>query len=95
LSRAGSSAHNIWLHIAAESGIPALLALIAMFVLSWRRAFLASIATNSPFLAAAFAWSALSIPWIAAYLLTDAALLDERMLLIFGTLMSLIHGNES
>lgn len=91
LGRAGSSAHNIWLHIASESGLPAVVLFMVMYGLLWVRAWRIAVRDRDPDVSAAMAWTVLSLPWIAAYLLTDAALLDERMLLQFGTLAAVVN----
>jgi O-antigen ligase len=95
MGRAGSSAHNLWLHLAAESGIPAALLFITLYIALWRRAWRVALQHADPMLASSMMWAVLSLPWIAAYLLTDAALLDERMLLQFGTLAACISALDA
>ncbi len=82
LSKAGSSAHNIYLHVAAEMGIAALVIflLFLWFVLSH----LAKLFSRSKdlFLSAYFGGLLITLPWILAYLMTDVAIFDERALLL-------------
>ena len=94
LAKAGSSAHNIWLHIAAELGVPALLPAVAVFVLTIMGAYRVFVRTRDHALSWYAGWMLIALPWIAAYLLTDAALFDERALLIFGISVALIRGAE-
>ncbi len=94
LAKAGSSAHNIYLHIAAEMGIPALL--IALWLL-WRlftKTYLNYVGTTDPTLMAYYGAALIYIPWVLAYCLTDVALFDERAFLLFVTTCALIaaHG---
>jgi O-antigen ligase len=95
LARAGSSAHNVWLHVAAEMGVPALLLFIGIWcaaIASCLRLFARS--TDMP-TATWSGWVLFVVPWIAAYLLTDAALFDERALLMFGLVIALARGSDS
>ncbi len=89
LAKAGSTAHNAYLHVASEMGIPAGLEFIILL---------------GSLLGAAWTWfraasgvgmvyagaSLLFLPWIYAYLLTDAALFDERAFLAYGFAAALI-----
>ncbi len=90
-SLAGSSAHNLYLHIAATTGIPSLIfALLFLYELvafgfrgikekcSWRSFY--------------FAGAAFSVFWLAAYLMTDAALFDERAFLGFMVMSGIATG---
>ncbi len=89
LAKAGSTAHNLYLHVAAEMGIAAALITIALF-------------GNS--LYAAWRWFRVSsgisilysgslllyLPWIYAYVLTDPILFDERVYLLFASTLAII-----
>ena len=83
-SKAGSSAHNIFLHIAAEMGVGALLVFLWFFgeliKRAWRMETLFSLATL------------LALVWIMGYLLTDAALFDGRAFLGFMVFLGMILG---
>jgi putative inorganic carbon (HCO3(-)) transporter len=93
LARAGSSAHNIWLHVAAEIGLPAL-AFFAGLWLALLAACVRIFIRSSDMLLVTWAgWMLFVIPWLAAYLLTDAALFDERALLMFGLVIALARAS--
>lgn len=99
LARAGSSAHNIYLHIAAEMGIPALIAAIWFLWLVFRKSYdnflsaRANIQYNS-FLAIYYGATLIFVPWVLIYSLTDVALFDERAFLLFVATISIILGNK-
>ncbi len=82
LSKAGSSAHNLYLHIAAEMGIFALLAFLWFMVMVMRRLYSLS--------GVYFESMLLFLPWVFVYVLTDVALFDERAFLITATVIALI-----
>lgn len=90
LARAGSTAHNIYLHVAAETGLIALAAWLWLWVCGYRYALDRFRSEDEPFWQGFFGWLLLALPWVAAYLLTDAALFDERALLLFGILFALV-----
>lgn len=94
LARAGSSAHNVWLQVAAELGLPALVLFACLWIvllISCLRIF----ARGPDMTLATWAgWMLFIIPWLAAYLLTDAALFDERVLLMFGAVFALARSSE-
>ncbi len=75
LSRAGSSAHNLYLHIAAEMGIFALAAFLWFLWLVFKK-------LEGPYL--------IFLPWIFIYVLTDVALFDERAFLITATVIAYV-----
>ena len=89
---AGSSAHNIYLHIAATSGVLSALVFVGMiFVVVWRG--VVAVKRNS------VAWYnalqcavAFALLWIMAYLMTDATLFDGRVLLGFMVLLGVAVG---
>ncbi len=95
LAKAGSSAHNIYLHIAAEMGIPALIfALWFLWFLMHKiyNNFLHSkdwevVVYNSAAL--------IFVPWVLVYCLTDVALFDERAFLLFVTTIALILSTKN
>lgn len=90
LAKAGSSAHNIWLHVMAELGVIAIIPFTAVFVLAIRSAYRRFVRTDDGTEAWYAGWLLFAVPWIAAYLLTDAALFDERALLMFGLSIALL-----
>ncbi|MEK7194801.1 MAG: O-antigen ligase family protein [Patescibacteria group bacterium] len=90
LAKAGSSAHNIYLNIAAEIGV---LGLIISIWLLWRlfsTAYKNFVATKDASLAVYFGALVLYIPWVMAYSLTDVALFDERAFLLFVVTVGLV-----
>ena len=82
LAKAGSSAHNFYLHIAAELGIPALLALLYFLWLVLKKLY----QTNEIYFRALL----LFMPWVLLYVMTDVALFDERAFLITATIIAII-----
>lgn len=92
LADAGSSAHNVYLHVAGEVGIVGLLAFtsfLASILFAGIRALrTATEPRDQAFLSA----SLLMLPWVWAYLITDAALFDERALLLIGSVCAVIIG---
>jgi putative inorganic carbon (HCO3(-)) transporter len=90
--KAGSSAHNLYLHIAAEMGIPALLVALYFLWLLLRQTYINFRRENDPLLLIFFSASLIFIFWNLIYSLTDIALFDERALLLFVTTCVLIFG---
>jgi len=90
LAKAGSSAHNLYLNFLAENGIFALILIVLIFLeslialisilklnLSWQNRIL-------------FAGLFIFLFWTFAYCFFDIALLDERVFLLFLTILGLI-----
>lgn len=104
LARAGSSAHNIYLHIAAEMGILALVTTVLFLWLVFRKSYENFISTppsqgfgeakQDPFLVTYFGATILFVPWVLIYSLTDVALFDERTFLLFVATIALILSNK-
>lgn len=95
LAKAGSSAHNIYLHIAAEIGI---FGLIVSLWLLWRlfaTAYKNFVRAHDALLAVYFGALILYIPWVMAYSLTDVALFDERAFLLFVVTVAIVSGSAS
>ncbi len=92
LSKAGSSAHNLYLHIAAELGLPALLISLWLLWLLLRRCFTLFRHTSDPFIAVFTGTALLSLMWVLLYSMTDIAIFDERAFLIFMVLGGAILG---
>lgn len=91
-TRAGASAHNIYLQIASTVGVLGLMVFLWML---WE--FLVKgiryLKKNSNGLRAFYvAFSIFSLAWIFAYLMTDAALYDGRALLAFMAILGLNIG---
>lgn len=99
LAKAGSSAHNLYLHIAAEMGIPALLVALWFLWLLVQKAYYNFIYSKSManrknkkiYNAAILVF----IPWVLIYSLTDSAILDERAFLMFVTIAALILATKN
>ncbi|OGN07298.1 MAG: hypothetical protein A3B86_00905 [Candidatus Yanofskybacteria bacterium RIFCSPHIGHO2_02_FULL_38_22b] len=90
LARAGSSAHNIYLHVASEMGILALVTVIWFLWLVFKKSYENFVSEKDPLLVSYFAATILFVPWVLIYSLTDVALFDERSFLLFITTLSLI-----
>ena len=95
LARAGSSAHNIYLHIAAEMGILALVTAIWFLWGVFKKSYDNFISERDPFRVSYFAGTILFVPWVLIYSLTDVALFDERAFLLFITTISLILATKT
>ncbi|MBI2462646.1 MAG: O-antigen ligase family protein [Candidatus Spechtbacteria bacterium] len=98
-TRMGASAHNLYLQVASEMGIPAAIIFIwflwEVFARAWRFAQKPSYNTLTGLFAFAIIFSFI---WILGYSLTDAALFDERAFLGFlvfiGVLLGITRQNE-
>ncbi|MBP9822017.1 MAG: O-antigen ligase family protein [Candidatus Pacebacteria bacterium] len=82
LTKAGSSAHNIYLHVASEMGIPALLVFLAFIALVLKQIYNRFVKTQDPLFRAYFGTLLITFPWVLVYLMTDVAIFDERALLL-------------
>ena len=91
LARAGSTAHNIVLHVAAEMGIFAMILAVIGFVWSWWKSYkwFLSAELREALIPATLL---LVLPWVYAYCLTDPILFDERVFLVWGVVLALIFG---
>lgn len=90
LSKAGSSAHNIYLQVASEMGIPALLIFLGFLWLVLKRIYDYFIKSNEPIYQAYFGGLLITVPWILAYLMTDVAIFDERALLLCVATLAIV-----
>src|SRR3989344_3004005 len=95
LAKAGSSAHNLYLHIAAEMGILAGLIFIWFLWLLFKNHYEVFVREGDKRLGIYFAATLLYVPWILIYSLTDIAIFDERALLMFMFTMALILGRKN
>ena len=95
LAKAGSSAHNIYLNIAAEMGIPALIFALWFLWLLMQKIY--NNFTNSKNWEIIVYNSAalIFVPWVLIYGLTDVALFDERAFLLFVTTIALILSTKN
>ena len=90
LARAGSSAHNLYLHIAAEMGIPALVAAVWFLFVLLNKTFHNFVREKDQVLAVYNGASLLTIPWVLMYSFTDVAIFDERAFLLLVITIALI-----
>lgn len=93
--KAGSSAHNLYLNIAAEMGIPALLVSLYFFWLLLKKCYENFRSETDPVMLIFFAASLIFISWNLMYSLTDVAIFDERAFLLFMVTVGLIFGNKA
>ncbi|MBI2057752.1 MAG: O-antigen ligase family protein [Candidatus Yanofskybacteria bacterium] len=91
-AKAGSSAHNLYLTIAAEIGILGLLAALGIFFLILKRGLAVFWDEKDMFNKIYSASFVLYTVWVLFYSLTDAALFDERAFLIFAVNSAVILG---
>jgi len=91
-AKEGSSAHNLYLHIAAEVGV---VALFVSLVFGWVilvRGFEVFKKSPDNFIKIFAGSAVLYLIWIFFYSLTDAALFDERAFLLFISVSSILLG---
>ncbi len=94
LAKAGSSAHNIYLQIAAEMGILALIFALWFLWLLIQKIYI-NFTTSRDWEITIYNGAALIfVPWVLVYCLTDVALFDERAFLFFVTTTALILANK-
>jgi len=93
LARAGSTAHNLYLHVAAEMGLAALLLLVSLLISTVRGTWQWFRTAHGPSLAYTSALL-LYLPWIYAYVLTDPIIFDERVFLMFATTLAVIWAHD-
>ena len=92
LAKAGSSAHNLYLNFAVESGIFALILVVLIF-LEILLTILSILKSKLPakmqlLITGIFIY----LIWVFAYSFFDIALLDERVFLLFLTILGIIYG---
>ena len=92
LAKAGSSAHNLYLHIAAEMGILAGVLFVWFLWLVFKKNYKLFVQDGDKQLGIYFAATLLYIPWVLIYSLTDIAIFDERTLLFAIIPISIILG---
>lgn len=95
LAKAGSSAHNIYLHIAAEMGIPALIFALWFLWLLMRKIYNNFTVSKDWEIIVYNGAALIFLPWVLIYCLTDVALFDERAFLFFVTTISLILATKN
>jgi O-antigen ligase len=95
LAKAGSSAHNIYLHIAAEMGIPALVFALWFLWILMQKVYYNFISSKDWEVTVCNGAALIFIPWILTYCLTDVALFDERAFLLFVATVSLVLATKN
>ncbi len=90
LARAGSSAHNLYLQIAAEMGVAALVAAVWFLIVLLNKTFHNFVREKNQVVAVYNGASLLTIPWVLMYSFTDVALFDERAFLLLVVTIALI-----
>ncbi len=95
LAKAGSSAHNIYLHIAAEIGIPALIFSLWFLWLLMQKVYVNFTISKDWEITIYNGAALIFIPWILVYCLTDVALFDERAFLLFVATIGLILSTKN
>ncbi|MEK7154022.1 MAG: O-antigen ligase family protein [Patescibacteria group bacterium] len=94
-AKAGSSAHNLYLNIAAEMGILALILALWFLWLLLKKTFDNFLENrNSKLETIYFASALIFIPWVLIYSLTDVAIFDERAFLLFAITCAVIFGQN-
>lgn len=92
LAKAGSSAHNLYLNFAVESGVFALI-IIGLIILEILAAIFFILKSNlTPKIKILITGIFIFLIWAFGYSLFDIALLDERVFLLFVTIISIIYG---
>ena len=90
LAKAGSSAHNVYLQIATEMGVPALI--FALWFLSglMLKSYNNFVISRNNELTIYNGTALIFVPWVLIYCLTDIALFDERSFLLFVATLAMI-----
>ena len=89
---AGSSAHNIYLHIAATSGVLAAVVFVGMVFVVVRRGIVAVRRNSVAWYSALQIAVSFALLWMMAYLMTDATLFDGRVLMGFVVMLGVATG---
>ena len=95
LAKAGSSAHNLYLNIAAEIGIAAGIMFIWLLWLLFKKNYEIFTKETDGQLGTYFAAALLFVPWVLIYSLTDIAIFDERALLFLIVPIAIILANKN
>ena len=90
LTKAGSSAHNIYLQVASEMGIPAALVFLWFLWLVLKQIYKRFVESTEPTYRAYFGGLLITLPWILVYLMTDVAIFDERALLLCVSTLAIV-----
>ncbi len=94
----GASAHNLYLDVASEMGIFALLVLLAVFWQIFKKFWLVfqdKESLNSPNLQAWASFFILALVWILGYSLFDVILLNDKVFLFFMANLALLYATKT
>ena len=91
MTKAGATAHNLYLHIAAEIGLFGLFFSLWLIWLILKQ-LIYLIKTKSELSAGLFFLLLFAFVWVLGYSLTDAAILDERIFLELAILVGIVEG---
>jgi len=94
-TKKGASAHNLYLDVAAEMGIFALLVLLAIFWQIFKNAWQIFYTSNDPFFRAWAGFFILALVWILGYSLFDIVLLNDKVLLFFIANLGILYAAKS
>jgi O-antigen ligase len=89
-AKAGSSAHNLYLNIAAETGILSLVFALWFLLLLLKKTYDNFLGEKEVYSLIYNAAALIYIPWVLVYSLTDPAIFDERAFLLFVVTAGLI-----
>ncbi len=91
-AKKGASAHNLYLDIATEIGIPGVLILIAIFLEILRTAWLVFHTSQEPYFKIFGLVFGLYFLWVMIYSLFDVVLLNDKVLLFFMVGVGTLYG---
>lgn len=91
-AKAGSSAHNLYLHIAGEIGIVCLSLFLYFVYELFKKAYGIYKFSDKEYLQKYGLFIFLFLSWFFVYLLTDSTFFDERIFLLFSANVALIFG---
>ncbi len=93
-AKRGASAHSLYLDVAAEMGIGALVVLLAIFWLIFRKAWQLFLKSNRAFFHLWAGFFVLALIWILGYSLFDVVLFNDKVLLFFIASLGLLYGTK-
>jgi len=91
-AKAGSSAHNLYLNIAAETGVLSLVLALWFLWLLLKKIYDNFLNEKEAYVLIYNAAALIYISWVLFYSLTDPAIFDERAFLLFAVTVGLIFG---
>jgi len=94
-AKRGASAHNLYLDVAAEMGVFALMVLLVIFWLIFKKAWQLFLKNNRVFFRLWAGFFVLALIWILGYSLFDVVLLNDKVLLFFMVNLGILYGTKS